>query len=142
MKTCRECGKTKPLTDFYKHERMADGHLNKCKTCVKARVTAHREANIERIRAYDSVRAKNKGRMAEASRLSAAWRAADRRRVRCHSAVARAIRSGRLVAKPCSQCGEKKAVAHHDDYNKPLAVVWLCQPCHSKAHRLINQGTT
>lgn len=35
MKNCIICGDLKPLTDYYVHKQMGDGHLNKCKTCCK-----------------------------------------------------------------------------------------------------------
>lgn len=35
MKICFKCGIEKPLTDYYKHKQMGDGHLGKCKDCTK-----------------------------------------------------------------------------------------------------------
>lgn len=34
-KVCFKCEEKKPLTQFYKHPKMPDGHVNKCKICNK-----------------------------------------------------------------------------------------------------------
>jgi ribosomal protein S27AE len=135
MKECFKCKTVKPLSEFYKHSQMADGHLNKCKECNKNDVTANRNKNIEKFRAYDRERGKNPERAKAAQEISAAWRKEDPKRGRAHSMVARAVRNGTLVRQPCCRCGEVKSLAHHEDYDKPLDVMWLCQPCHKQRHK-------
>ena len=38
-KICFKCSQIKPLTDYYKHPQMGDGHLGKCKECTKKDVS-------------------------------------------------------------------------------------------------------
>lgn len=49
--------------------------------------------------------------------------------------VQRAVKSGKLVRLPCEICGDLITEAHHDDYNKPFAVRWLCKRHHNQADR-------
>lgn len=134
-KECFKCKTVKPLTEFYKHSEMADGHLNKCKECNKNDATSHRNKNLERIREYDRARGKESKRIKATTEITRAWRAEDSRRNVAHNQVARAVRNGTLVRQPCVRCGEAKSLAHHEDYDKPLEVMWLCQPCHKQRHK-------
>lgn len=138
-KKCFKCQTVKPLVEFYKHSAMADGYLNKCKECTKNDANKHRQQNLEKIRAYDRERAKIPHRKKVAAEVNSAWRKADKRRTAAHNAVIRAIRSGKLVRQPCERCGETKSLAHHEDYDKKLDVVWLCQPCHKQRHKEIKE---
>ena len=62
---------------------------------------------------------------------------------RAQHIVGKAIQKGILMPLPCENCGcYKKAKdgrnlihAHHNDYNKPLEVTWLCQSCHHGWHK-------
>jgi hypothetical protein len=134
-KECFKCNAVKPLEDFYKHPKMPDGHVNKCKECNKNDVTANRNQNIEKVRAYDRTRGKIPERIKAVTEITRAWRAEDSRRALAHLSVARAVRNGILSRQPCCRCGAEKTVAHHEDYDKPLEVVWLCQPYHKQRHK-------
>lgn len=140
-KVCFKCKQRKALSDFYRHPNMGDGHLNKCKECTKCDVSAHRSANIARVRAYDRNRAKVAERTRKAAATSKKWRLEDSRRARCHSAVARALRSGKLEHKSCEWpgCSNDNSVAHHEDYDRPLDVIFYCQPHHKARHAQIRK---
>lgn len=139
MKTCFKCKETKPLSEFYKHSGMADGYLNKCKICAKKDSNNHRSNNLEKIRAYDRERGKNKERKLARTIVNKAWRNEDLRRSKAHNAVRNAIISGKLIKKHCERCGNQKSLAHHEDYDKPLEVMWLCQPCHKQRHKELKE---
>lgn len=59
-------------------------------------------------------------------------------RTQIHRMVNRAIKSGKLVPpERCFACGEvpdRRPNAHHEDYEKPMDVTWLCANCHIKLH--------
>ncbi len=43
-----------------------------------------------------------------------------------------AIKKGIILRQPCSVCGKPDAQGHHEDYSKPLAVMWFCVLHHSE----------
>lgn len=45
----------------------------------------------------------------------------------------RAVRDGKIIPQPCEVCGGQ-AEAHHDDYDKPYDVRWLCRIHHGMEH--------
>lgn len=64
---------------------------------------------------------------------------------RSQNLAEKAVQKGILVRPAaCETCGTQAAQmrdgrstiqAHHDDYNAPLVVRWLCQPCHHAWHK-------
>jgi hypothetical protein len=135
-KGCFKCGEIKPLSDFYKHTKMADGHLNKCKVCTKADVAKHRTENIEAIREYDRKRANEPHRIALRAKITKEWKVAQPKRRAAQVALGNAVRAGRVVPWPVCAIPECdcKPEAHHPDYDRPLDVVWLCTAHHRQAH--------
>lgn len=44
-------------------------------------------------------------------------------------------RRGKLIQKPCEKCNSQDSEMHHEDYSKPLEIIWLCRSCHLKLHK-------
>lgn len=134
---------------------MADGYLNKCKTCAKADAAqrlvekqkdpAWVEKERERSR-LKMIRVRAEGREKKPSPLAKkkatrAFRAKHPEKEKAHAVVTRALRSGTLIRKPCVECGSATSEAHHDDYSKPLDVMWLCPKHHAARHREIRKAS-
>lgn len=55
--------------------------------------------------------------------------------------VHRAVKSGRVTKLPCQSCGATERIeAHHEDYTKPLEIIWLCRVCHTKADKALRES--
>ena len=152
MKPCICCGEEKPLDEYYTHPRMTDGHLNKCKECVKAyqrtrRIRlletdpnwVRREAQRCREKARREYRAiRHTSAYQERMRQARAdWEKRNPDKRSANHLVRSAIRNGTLV-KPnqCELCGAGPPIhGHHEDYSEPLIVVWVCVKCHGELHR-------
>ena len=61
---------------------------------------------------------------------------AEKQKCHCHRKVKDSIVNGELKRpEKCPKC-EKicRPSAHHEDYTKPLDVIWLCNKCHRIWH--------
>lgn len=135
MKKCFKCLKEKELSDFYKHKQMADGHLNKCKSCTKEDVRRDRDIS-ENARIYDRKRyMESQARRDHAAKVAKRWAEKYPEKRKAQWDANNAVRDGRLIRKPCEVCGAKNVHKHHEDYSKPLEVVWLCPRHHKQAHK-------
>lgn len=128
---CVKCNTTKPVRDFYKSTIYKRRNAGECKSCVIARVRAaeqkpHRQAYFTTDE-YKQNHVRNFHKYNE--------KYPRRRSVRIQ--VNNAIKSGVLKrSDKCEQCdGSENIEAHHDDYNKPMSVRWLCSVCHGIWHR-------
>ena len=134
MKKCFKCGQIKPIGEFYVHPRMADGHLNKCKECTKRDAATHYRKVRGRYIAYEQERFRRPRRKQLLRMYQQRRRVKHPDKYATHNAVNNAIRDGRLIRKPCEVCGSLKSEAHHEDYSRPLDVIWLCRKHHLERH--------
>lgn len=162
-KVCSKCGETKPRSAFHRSTRSKDGYRADCAVCACARQDAYKRQHADAVRARERARyrenpetfrersrvnrANGRGMSAEYFReylkanperrhaYISAWNNENAEKRRAHSIFWRALRTG-LIVRPdsCSSCGAKGRIeAHHANYAQPLAVQWLCKPCHYQA---------
>ena len=138
LKTCKKCASILPRSGFY-------GTLSECKTCTKKRVAlyvAEKKKDPQWVIA-ERKRCRLKSRKyRDEGRAKALPKGRDNKRRKANGVVNNAIRSGRLQKQPCTICGEKRAQAHHEDYSKPLDVIWYCVRHHNDRHIEIRDAET
>lgn len=120
--------------------------MHECKECWKSRVRKNRAARIEHYRDYDKRRTRRPDRIAARAeyertnpepvrRAKAAWSERNRQKRQAQIAVSNAVRDGRLTKEPCVVCGSEEQIhGHHEDYSRPLDVIWLFPRHHSEYH--------
>jgi hypothetical protein len=138
LKCCSACREEKPLDNFHRNASKPDGRGCYCKPCTKIRARAWYQENRKLVAEASRRRFKEKSQ----ERVKADF---ERRRerhpekVRARTALSVAIHRGK-IAKPsqCSVCKRetesKELHGHHEDYDKPLEVEWLCFACHLAEH--------
>ena len=142
-KKCFKCGIIKPLSDFYKHKKMGDGYLNKCKACTKKDVQTYYKDTILERKNYEQIRnqkrreyLKKREPASKEQRLNAERRYREKYKIKyCAKIILNnAIRDGKIKKGLCQICSCKNVHGHHYDYTKPLDVIWLCDIHHKKVH--------
>lgn len=162
-KVCTWCKEEKSIDCFYNDKSKNDGKQYICKCCSKIKVKEYQKENKEKIRIYDynryhlltpeektikfskSYKIRNKNRFKETGYYKTE-KYKEKQRIKgrdCIKTKARNllnynIHKG-LVEKPknCPICNDKDVIihGHHEDYNKPLDVIWCCIKCHNIIHK-------
>jgi ribosomal protein S27AE len=120
----------KDIEEFYTHPRMADGHLGKCRECARLYGRQHYENNIEKYHDYERLKRKRSKDYKKIMAIN--YRKYHPERYEAHRLTSYGIRTGKIIRQSCSNCGNPKSQAHHNDYSKPYDIDWLCFECHRK----------
>ena len=141
MKLCNRCRNTKEKKYF---RTIKNKLSSNCKEWEKVYDKFYREKNREllkkkrrcrngtKIRCFDPIKFKEKNK-----RANEKYKKRNPEKIKTHSLVRSAVRNNSLFkSKNCAICTKKKKLeAHHEDYKKPLKVVWMCRQCHVAYHR-------
>ena len=133
-KVCSKCNEDKPLSDFYARAYRAGGYEKRCIACMLAYSKQYNKDNSDKVNSRKKVLRKEKKEKEDYESMTPKQRIAYR-------LVSNAMRNKHLHPEPCVECGSEKNVhAHHNDYDKPLNVTWLCVRHHGAWHRKNGPG--
>jgi hypothetical protein len=135
MKQCFKCNIKKSIEEFYKHSGMIDGHLGKCKQCCRVENITNRKKKVAYYANYEKHRFHDPKRKKQVMEASYRMRINHPNKYKARYTTSNALRDGKLIKGPCEVCKTKiKVQSHHDDYDKPMEVRWLCFQHHRELH--------
>lgn len=138
MLVCSKCRKKRPGAEFAVDSTRPTGRTSYCSKCYRAKKKIehrrHPGANnkhSERHRLNNPETYRARALLNRAHYPKAAY---------ARGVIRNEVKRGRLKREPCETCGRAYAHAHHDDYDKPLEVRWLCPTHHRYWHEEHGQG--
>ncbi len=137
-KQCNKCLQTKPLSEFHPHKQCEGGYTSYCKECNYKQKKAYYQLNRTKVLDGNKEWRDNNPEKYKASRLDSVrkWRENNKQARKAVAHIGNRIYYGSLIRpNNCQKCNEAiKTEAHHEDYNKPSEVFWLCRKCHIGVH--------
>lgn len=144
---CKACCKARAKKTVHSAEAIANKKAyqaewqRKKAPILNAKARKSYKENIEKCREQAKIRQKRymQTEKGKATHLAASkrWKEENYEKYSAHQKVKKAIKSGKLIRPDnCEVCEkEGKIEAHHEDYTKPLDVIWMCQYCHLYHHQ-------
>ncbi len=125
-KKCYRCGNVKPFSEYHKNPAGRYGLHDWCAECKR----------IQAAEYYQRYKPKIKARIDN-------WRETNKEKRLAHRIIDGAIAKGSInPPERCTVCNKKRKLdAHHEDYSKPLDVIWLCRKHHIARHKQIDAET-
>lgn len=100
----------------------------------------YRKKNAEKIRAYKrEYNTKWRKENGYHNELISKARYPDKEKAR--RILQKALMKGAIQKENCIVCKDENSQAHHEDYTKPLEVIWLCPVHHMERHDRVKTST-
>lgn len=163
-KECEFKGEPQPFSNFHKNKSKKDGLQFHCKSCralftksnqaklkekqrkhyiknkktIRAKQKIYNEENKEKIQAQHQIYRKTPKGKGVGRKSEKKYKKNNQEKYKAHNLLWSAVLTRKIIKpKFCSICRRGDCIidGHHEDYSKPLEVIWCCRICHKKIHK-------